>query len=199
MLAGISASTLSSDQVTDMLPQFLPHHYGHLLEVRRSSGRHSLSCFRRYDDFPLYFRGRVRDEDCLYYYFYPTQYDTYPLNALSRSPDPARPDRFILTAALTLGYGSTMVANWFSFFFTYNGNNHALKGLLDAIELVMETGFAVSAFMSIFLNLVLPLEMDDNETIDVGEVVEGSLHSHEVEDGSKPAPMQGAAEGEKMA
>jgi xanthine/uracil permease len=92
-----------------------------------------------------------------------------------------------------------MVANWFSFFFTYSGNNHALKGLLDAVELVMETGFAVSAFISIFLNLVLPLEIEDDETIDAGEAAESSLHSHEVEDGNKPVPVQSTAEGEKMA
>lgn len=56
-----------------------------------------------------------------------------------------RRTRFILTAALALGYGATLIPTWFSRVFTYAGDNHALQGFLDAIVLVMETGFAVTA------------------------------------------------------
>lgn len=47
--------------------------------------------------------------------------------------------------------------------FTYSGNNHALAGFLDAIELVMETGFAVTGFLALILNLILPEEIEDEE------------------------------------
>lgn len=69
-----------------------------------------------------------------------------------------RRTRFILTAALSVGFGAILVPNWFSFVFTYSGNNKAKAGFFDAIVLVMETGFAVTAFIAVILNLVLPME-----------------------------------------
>ncbi|MCJ1464280.1 hypothetical protein MMC07_002893 [Pseudocyphellaria aurata] len=72
-----------------------------------------------------------------------------------------RRNRFILTAALALGFGATLVPNWFSFVFTYAGDNRAKQGFFNAIVLVMETGFAVTAFMAIILNLILPEEIED--------------------------------------
>lgn len=72
-----------------------------------------------------------------------------------------RRNRFILTAALSLGFGATLVPNWFSFVFTYKGDNRAKQGFFNAIVLVMETGFAVTAFMAIFLNLILAEEIED--------------------------------------
>lgn len=51
-----------------------------------------------------------------------------------------------------------------SYVFTYAGDNHALLGFFNAIELVMETGFAVTAFLSLILNLILPEEIEDEET-----------------------------------
>jgi xanthine/uracil permease len=74
--------------------------------------------------------------------------------------------RFILTASLALGYGATLVPNWFSYVFTYTGNNHSLRGLLDAIELVMETGFAITALVAIILNLSLPDEIEGADVVE---------------------------------
>jgi uracil-xanthine permease len=72
-----------------------------------------------------------------------------------------RRTRFILTAALAVGFGATLVPTWFDNVFTYEGNNHALRGFYDAIVLVMETGFAVTAFIAMILNLILPEEIED--------------------------------------
>lgn len=52
---------------------------------------------------------------------------------------------------------------YFAGVFTYSGDNRSLQGLIDAVELVMETGFAVTAFMTMILNLVLPEELEDSE------------------------------------
>lgn len=71
--------------------------------------------------------------------------------------------RFILTASLALGFGAILVPNWFSYVFTYTGNNRAKAGFFDAIVLVLETGFAVTAFMALGLNLLLPEEDEDEE------------------------------------
>lgn len=78
-----------------------------------------------------------------------------------------RRNRFILTAALALGYGATLRPTWFAYVFTYIGDNRALLGFFNAIVLVMETGFAVAAFVALFLNLLLPEEIEDEETPDL--------------------------------
>lgn len=72
-----------------------------------------------------------------------------------------RRTRFILTASLAVGYGATLVPNWFDSVFTYSGDNHSLRGFYDAISLVMETGFAITAFLAMILNLALPEEIED--------------------------------------
>ncbi|KAJ9609351.1 hypothetical protein H2200_005678 [Cladophialophora chaetospira] len=77
-----------------------------------------------------------------------------------------RRNRFILTAAMSVGFGATLVPDWFAHVFTYEGGNSGLRGFMNAIELVMETGFAVTAFLSLFLNLILPEEIED-EAVDI--------------------------------
>ncbi|KAK8075616.1 nucleobase:cation symporter-2- NCS2 family [Apiospora hydei] len=72
-----------------------------------------------------------------------------------------RRNRFILTAALAGGYGATLVPTYFSHVFTYADDNKGLQGFLDAIVLVMETGFAVTAFVACVLNLTLPPEFEE--------------------------------------
>jgi NCS2 family nucleobase:cation symporter-2 len=74
-----------------------------------------------------------------------------------------RRNRFILTAGLALGYGATLVPNYFSNVFSYSGDNKSLQGFLDAIVLVMETGLAVTAVVCMILNGILPLEGEDLE------------------------------------
>ncbi|KHN95474.1 purine permease [Metarhizium album ARSEF 1941] len=74
-----------------------------------------------------------------------------------------RRTRFILTTGLALGYGATLVPTYFDKIFSYSGDNHALRGFLDAIVLIMETGFAVAAAVCMALNLALPEEMEDED------------------------------------
>ena len=95
-----------------------------------------------------------------------------------------RRNRFILTAALALGYGATLVPQYFKHVFTYAGDNKALLGFLNAIELIMETGFFVTAVISCILNMLLPAEIEDTITGDRNEVTgvelaqEGERDSH---------------------
>jgi len=58
-------------------------------------------------------------------------------------------------------------SRWFAYVFTYDGPNRALLGFYNAIELVMETGFAIVAFLTLFLNLALPEEIEDEETPEI--------------------------------
>lgn len=83
-----------------------------------------------------------------------------------------RRNRFILTAAMSVGFGATLVPNYFSFVFTYTGDNRAKQGFFSAIVLVMETGFAITAFLAIFLNLVLAEELEDETTSITADVAD---------------------------
>ncbi|KAI9655450.1 MAG: hypothetical protein M1831_004867 [Alyxoria varia] len=81
-----------------------------------------------------------------------------------------RRNRFVLTGALCVGLGAILVPNWFENVFTYSGGNQSLQGFYNAITLVMSTGFAVTAFLAVILNLLLPEEPDelvDEETVDL--------------------------------
>lgn len=80
-----------------------------------------------------------------------------------------RRDRFVLTAALVPGVGSVLVPTWFDNIFTYSGNNTGLTGFFDAITLVMETGFAITGFIGLILNLLIP--QVDEQAEEINEVV----------------------------
>lgn len=93
-----------------------------------------------------------------------------------------RRNRFILTASLAIGYGATLVPTYFSHVFSYSGDRQGLQGFLDAIELVMETGFAVTAFVGMILNLTLPEEIEetDEKLVDARE---SGVHKESTENG----------------
>lgn len=108
-----------------------------------------------------------------------------------------RRNRFIFTAAMSLGFGATLVPTWFSYVFTYTGGNHAKQGFFNAIVLVMETGFAITAFMAIFLNLILSEEIEDEaasitaneaDTVDDREEWRQIRHGKVEEDGLNKEP-----------
>lgn len=102
-----------------------------------------------------------------------------------------RRNRFILTAALAGGYGATLVPTYFSHVFTYAGGNKGLQGFLDAIVLVMETGFAVTAFVACILNLALPPEFEE-------PVEEAApLRQTEAARAAGPGPADGGEESDK--
>ena len=75
-------------------------------------------------------------------------------------------NRFILTAAMSLGFGATLVPNWFSTAFTYSGGG-AKGGLIDAVVLVLETGFAVTGFLAIILNLLLEEDPEEDAAVSI--------------------------------
>ncbi|KAL4795799.1 permease family-domain-containing protein [Aspergillus venezuelensis] len=71
-----------------------------------------------------------------------------------------RRNRFILTASMALGYGATLVPTWFANVFPPT-ENRDLEGFENAIELVLETGFAVTAFVAMLLNGIMPAEVEE--------------------------------------
>ncbi|KAH3900851.1 nucleobase:cation symporter-2 family protein [Saccharomycodes ludwigii] len=107
-----------------------------------------------------------------------------------------RRDRFILTAALLPGIGACLVPDWFSYFFTYSGKNHALEGFLNAIVLIMESGFAVCGFVSIILNLFIPQELDE-ELMDDIEIQQSNISVLEGRE-SNPAELRQVLSGKSL-
>jgi uric acid-xanthine permease len=77
----------------------------------------------------------------------------------------SRRNRFIMTCALSVGFGAILIPNWFSYFFTYSGPNKALAGFLNAITLLMEAGYALAGIISLILHLILPEESEKNEAV----------------------------------
>jgi NCS2 family nucleobase:cation symporter-2 len=88
------------------------------------------------------------------------------LAIISRGVPFNRRNRFILTAGFSLGFGATLVPTYFSHVFTYSGDNKSLQGFLDAIVLVMETGFAVAGIVCMILNLTLPPEIEETAAVE---------------------------------
>ncbi len=75
-----------------------------------------------------------------------------------------RRNRFILTAGMSLGYGATLVPNYFNNVFHYSrATTRACRAFSTTIVLVMETGFAVTAAVCMILNLMLPDEIEDED------------------------------------
>ncbi|KAJ5263855.1 hypothetical protein N7478_011460 [Penicillium angulare] len=94
--------------------------------------------------------------------------------------DFTRRNRFILTASFAMGMGITLVPSWWEYFFSYGGDDRALEGLLNAVDLVMENGFAVTAIVGVILNLIIPDEPDEVPVLDSDD------SEDQVEESSEP-------------
>ncbi|PNS15293.1 hypothetical protein CAC42_5464 [Sphaceloma murrayae] len=93
-----------------------------------------------------------------------------------------RRNRFILTSGLVFGYGASLVPTYFDNVFTYSGDNGGLQAFLDAISLIMGTGYAISAAICMSLNFLLPEEVEDvdGEVVDAGNQSDTDAISQEV-------------------
>ncbi|PWN32655.1 putative purine permease [Meira miltonrushii] len=104
--------------------------------------------------------------------------------------------RFIATCGMSLGLASLCVPTWFDYFFTYSGNNQGLKGLIQAVVLVVEEPYLIAAIVGISLNAVLPEESGFVST--PSNIEEGRLSSEdhveapqrEEEDKSRMTPSE---------
>jgi len=88
-----------------------------------------------------------------------------------------RRDRFIIAAALCFGFGNLLVPDIFSHLFDGVHNpSSGLRGLLDAIEIVLTTPFLLAGLVAMVLNLILPQE---DEPLEEHYEVEQSLDNAE--------------------
>jgi xanthine/uracil permease len=84
------------------------------------------------------------------------------------NPEWTRRDRFIATCAFALGLASLCVPEWFNYIFTYQGDNAGLKGLLEAIVLIVEEPYLISALLAVFLNATLAAEFEEEPKEEAG-------------------------------
>ncbi|KAJ5080909.1 hypothetical protein N7456_013619 [Penicillium angulare] len=103
--------------------------------------------------------------------------------------DFTRRNRFILTASFAMGMGITLVPSWWEYFFSYGGDDRALEGLLNAVDLVMENGFAVTAIVGVILNLIIPDEPDEVPVWDSNESEDQVEESNEPTTTGKLEPV----------
>ncbi|TPX37696.1 hypothetical protein SmJEL517_g00737 [Synchytrium microbalum] len=71
-----------------------------------------------------------------------------------------RRDRVIVAGALSIGVGVYLVPTWFSYFFTYAGDNQALAGFLASIVIIVENGFVIASLIALVLNQLLPSDAE---------------------------------------
>jgi xanthine/uracil permease len=74
-----------------------------------------------------------------------------------------RRSRFILTAALGIGFVDIVQPKWFNQILEYTGANVHLQGFEQGLNLIVETPFIIAAVIGVFLNLVMP---KDNSEMD---------------------------------
>ncbi|KAL2793054.1 permease family-domain-containing protein [Aspergillus keveii] len=75
-----------------------------------------------------------------------------------------RRNRFILTAALGIGFMDIVSPSWFSKVLAYDGDNYSLQGFLQGVNLIVETPFIIAAVVGVLLNLVLH-EKDEEQVL----------------------------------
>jgi len=76
-----------------------------------------------------------------------------------------RRNRFILTAALGIGFIDIVQPKWFSQILDYSGDNVHLQGFEQGLNLIVETPFIVAAVIGVFLNLALPRDNSEMDRI----------------------------------
>ncbi|PCG92196.1 Xanthine/uracil/vitamin C permease [Penicillium occitanis (nom. inval.)] len=74
-----------------------------------------------------------------------------------------RRNRFILTAALGIGFIDIVSPSWFAKILDYSGPNINLQGFEQGLNLIVETPFIIAAVIGVVLNLVIPEEKGANK------------------------------------
>lgn len=76
-----------------------------------------------------------------------------------------RRNRFILTAALGIGFIDIVSPSWFAKILDYSGPNVNLQGFEQGLNLIVETPFIIAAVIGVVLNLVIPEDRGAKSTV----------------------------------
>lgn len=105
-----------------------------------------------------------------------------------------RRDRFIVSAAISLGLGVSLIPNALTHFLSYNGSSSIVEGLVDSVNIILSTGFCVGAIIAIVLNQLLP---EDKPEVMEEERAEGVRKADSKQAAKIAAEMEEAANGDK--
>ncbi|ETS80953.1 hypothetical protein PFICI_08482 [Pestalotiopsis fici W106-1] len=92
-----------------------------------------------------------------------------------------RRNRFILTVALGIGFLDVTRSDWWDSILTYSGSNVALSGFEQGLNLIVQTPFIIAAVLGVVLNLILPEDASQMDSMAGVEHSRLSLphHSHD--------------------
>ncbi|KAF9999022.1 hypothetical protein BGZ80_006652, partial [Entomortierella chlamydospora] len=107
----------------------------------------------------------------------------------------SRRDRFIVSAAISLGLGVSLVPNALTQFVTYGGSSAGVQGLVDSVNIILSTGFCVGAIISIVLNQILPEDKPEALEQEVTEVI---VKADSKQAAKIAAEMEEAEKGDKV-
>jgi len=105
-----------------------------------------------------------------------------------------RRDRFIVSAAISLGLGVSLIPNALTHFLSYSGSSTIVAGLVDSVNIILSTGFCVGAIIAIVLNQLLPEEKPE---VVEEEIAEGIRQADRRQAAKIAAQMEEAASGNK--
>ncbi|CAO3569397.1 unnamed protein product [Mortierella alpina] len=105
-----------------------------------------------------------------------------------------RRDRFIVSAAISLGLGVSLIPNALTHFLSYSGTSTIVAGLVDSVNIILSTGFCVGAIIAIVLNQLLPEEKPE---VVEEEIAEGIRQADRRQAAKIAAQMEEAASGNK--
>lgn len=88
-----------------------------------------------------------------------------------------RRDRFVLAAALSFGVADLLVPKIFTHLFDSVDNpSSGLQGLFDSITIILSTPFLSAGIVASVLNLILPIEVEEETAEEVYDLEEQSDH-----------------------
>lgn len=79
-----------------------------------------------------------------------------------------RRNRFIATAALTLGVSDLVVPNW-AVYLMPSGAGEGAQGFYDGVGLIVQTAYCVVAFVACTLNAIMPEQKGETKVLPVVE------------------------------
>ena len=89
-----------------------------------------------------------------------------------------RKDRFVLAAAGALGFGNMLVPTWATYLFAgVKSPSPGLEGFFNSIVIILSTPYLIAGLVASILNLIIPDDAPEHETLASPSIAESSLEA----------------------
>ncbi|KAF9167015.1 hypothetical protein DFQ26_006150 [Actinomortierella ambigua] len=106
----------------------------------------------------------------------------------------SRRDRFIVSSAISLGLGVSLIPGALSHFITYTGSSPVISSLVDSANIILSTGFCLGTLIAMALNLLLPSDIPE---VEEQKAAEGVRQADSKMAAKVAAEMEEAEKGDK--